>query len=109
MKPWVFPFPALDTLVEVREEETEVVIRATRDAFTPIRKEFFIKELIAEGFISERYRWSGCIRWLVDTGWLTLPQAALVRARRFMVRLMVTTTAVWVLSVGTALIQAQAR
>ncbi len=89
-----FCFPKLDTLVQVQELDDEVVIRATRDTFTERRKVCFIRELAAEGFISEAYQWfSGFggwsslpVRWLVDYSWLKSGKNVCARTNRFMIR-----------------------
>jgi hypothetical protein len=92
-----FCFPHLDTLVRVEVSDESVTIRATRDTFSPQRKDFFIRELVAEGFIPEHYRWSSPdegdtpfsrIRWLVDWSWLTLNEKALQRSRRAVFRML---------------------
>jgi len=90
-----FSFPRLDTLVQVEETEDEVVVRATRDSFSERRKIGFIRELAAEGFISEVYQsfsgfggWSSLpVRWLVDRSWLKLDKAVRIRTNRIMIRL----------------------
>jgi len=43
-----FGFPYLDTSVLVETDADEVVIRITRDTFSPERKAAFVRELIAE-------------------------------------------------------------
>lgn len=90
-----FYFPVLDTLVLVEELDGAVVVRATRDTFSERRKHCFIRELAAEGFIPDSYRWFSLagaesyrgVRWLVDISWVKLSEAVTVRARRFMMRL----------------------
>jgi hypothetical protein len=86
-----FCFPRLDTLVRVEVSDESVVIRATRDTFSARRKDFFIRELAAEGFIPDRFQWSapddagtsfGRIRWLVDYNWLSLSEDNHARSRR---------------------------
>jgi len=91
-----FYFPDVDTLVQVEETDGAVVIRSTRNSFSERRKFYFIRELAAEGFISESYRWFSSadspllpgIRWLVDISWVELPKAALAQTRRLVVRLL---------------------
>lgn len=100
-----FSFPQLDTLVQVEESEGKVVIRATRDTFTEGRRASFIRELAAEGFIPDQYRWTllasyrgeSGIRWLIDHSWLKLNEAMVARTRRFMVRLLLGAGALWLL------------
>jgi hypothetical protein len=86
-----FCFPHLDTRVRVEVSDEFVTIRATRDSFSPRRKDFFIRELAAEGFIPDRFQWSspedagspiGRLRWRVDHAWLSLGQAGSASARR---------------------------
>jgi hypothetical protein len=86
-----FCFPRLDTLVRVEVSDESVTIRATRDTFSSRRKDFFIRELAAEGFIPDRFHWSapddaetsfGRIRWLVDNTWLSLSEENRARSRR---------------------------
>jgi hypothetical protein len=86
-----FCFPRLNTLVRVEVSDGSVTIRATRDTFSPRRKDFFIRELAAEGFIPEQFQWSapddtgtsyGRIRWLVDYTWLSLSEEDRARSRR---------------------------
>ncbi len=91
-----FCFPRLDTHVRVEVSDESVTIRATRDTFSSIRKDFFIRELAAEGFIPDQCRWAspgdvgvsyGRVRWLVDHGWLTIGEEILAKSRRFALRL----------------------
>ena len=98
-----FYFPDVDTLVQVEDSEEAVVIRATRNSFSERRKRFFLRELAAEGFIADSYRWLASgetssvpgIRWLVDFSWVELPQAALAQTRRFMIRLIAGAALLW--------------
>ena len=98
-----FYFPDVDTLVQVREADGAVEIRATRNTFSERRKTAFIRELAAEGFIPDNYQWfsSGSqlsflsVRWLVDFTWVELPHAALAGTRRFMVRLLAGGGVLW--------------
>lgn len=98
-----FYFVNLNTQVLVENRDNEVVIRATRNAFSERRKVFFIHELAAEGFIPDIYaRFSSIastswpkVRWLIDTSWLqpnTLRPAA---ADRFMIRLLAGAVLLW--------------
>ena len=99
-----FCFPEKDTLLRVEEAEDSVVIRATRDSFSPSRKASFVRELVAEGFISESYRWFSVaepdtfmgVRWLIDISWLRLPETVLASARRFMGRILCGGCLLWV-------------
>jgi hypothetical protein len=73
-----------------------VTIRASRDVFSPLRKDYFIRNLASEGFIPDHYRWStpagseisySRIRWLVDYSWLIISEETLAISRRFVHRL----------------------
>jgi hypothetical protein len=104
-EPPVFEFylPDVDTLLQVREADGEVVIRTTRNSLSARRKSAFVRALAAEGFISDSYRWFSAeqppapmaVRWLVDFSWVRLPEAALRQARRFMVRLLAGGFVLW--------------
>ncbi len=90
-----FCFIHLDyTLVRVEEVDGRVTIRATADTFSRRRKTCFIRELAAEGFISDD-RWSvlfdgesdsSGIRWLIDRSWVKPDQALIDRNRRLVKR-----------------------
>ncbi len=91
-----FSFPRLNTLVRLEVSDESITIRATRDTFSPLRKDFFIRELAAEGFIPDQYRWSsaeeagssfGRVHWLVDRSWLRLNEAHIAKSRRTVFRL----------------------
>jgi hypothetical protein len=58
-----FSFPHLETFVMVEKYGESVVIHATRDTFSAERKESFIRELAAEGFIQDDFRWFSMARW----------------------------------------------
>jgi hypothetical protein len=90
-----FCFPHLDTHVRVEVSDESVTIRASRDIFSPSRKEYFVKHLISEGFIPEHFRWSalvgpyasyGGILWLVDHSWMRISEQVLAISRRFVLR-----------------------
>ena len=103
-----FYFDRLDTLVLVETRDDAVVIRATRDTFSEQRKESFIRELAAEGFIPDECHWfSGVggaavarVRWLVDYSWLKPNEALAAQTRRFVTRLLASATLLWLLLVG---------
>lgn len=91
-----FCFPHLDTHVRVEVSDEFTTIRATRDTFSPLRKDYFIRNLASEGFIPDHCRWSepadsevsfGRIRWLVDYSWLTISEETLAISRRLVQRL----------------------
>jgi hypothetical protein len=100
-----FCYPQLDALVEVQERDDEVVIRATRDVFTEAQKVAFVRHLASEGFIADRFRWcpaisspaNASVRWSVDYSWLEISPAVRATARRFVARLFVGMTALWLL------------
>ncbi len=88
-----FCFPRMDTLLLVEVEGRDVTIRATRDTFTERQKDFFVRELAAEGFIPEEAQWFRAegpnswqqgVQWLVDFSWLEIDQAVVARTRRWM-------------------------
>lgn len=99
-----FSFPQLDTLVQVEDADGTVVIRTTRDTFSSERKARFVRELAAEGFISEEFLWlppavtgtSRGVRWLVDRSCYLPGPAFAARTSRFVVRLLGATTLLWV-------------
>jgi hypothetical protein len=104
-----FCFVNLDyTLVRVEESAGEVTIRATADTFSNHRKVCFIRELAAEGFIPDDYRWfslagaetySRGVRWLVDFSWLKIDEALAARTARLVRRLIVPVTLLWMLMI----------
>jgi hypothetical protein len=105
-----FYFSDLDTLLQVEESDGTVVVRATRDTVSERRKQCFIRELAAEGFIPDSYRWFLLassesfrgVRWVVDTSWVKLSEVVTIRVRRFMMRLFLSATLL--LAIMTALI-----
>jgi hypothetical protein len=105
-----FSFPKLDTLVRVEERAELIVIRATRDTFSPERKERFIHELAAEGFIDDEFQWlapgqssaNRRLRWLVDYEWLRDETAFAAKTRGFMFRLLAGSALLWALLMAAA-------
>ena len=99
-----FCFIHLDyTLVRVEEVDGRVTIRATADTFSRRRKAFFIRQLVAEGFISDDW-WlspfegehdSRGIRWLIDRSWLKPDKAIIERNHRAMKRCFLPLTLAW--------------
>src|SRR5258708_7070593 len=98
-----FCFIELDyTLVRVEESAGEVTFRPTADTFSNHRKICFIRELAAEGFIPDDYRWFSLtgsetytrgVRWLVDfSSWLKLDEALIARTNRLVRRLILPVT-----------------
>ena len=98
-----FSFPGLDTLVLVEKLGDDVVIRATRDTFSAERKARFIRELAAEGFIPDDFRWSspegtnatGQLRWLVDFHWLQPNKAMVRRTRHLLLGIFASAALLW--------------
>jgi len=98
-----FYFPDVDTQVLVEESEDEVVVRATRNTFSERRKIFFLRELAAEGFISENYqKFSGFasqawlrVRWLIDNSWLKPNKGRWMQPEHLMLRVFAGAGAVW--------------
>jgi hypothetical protein len=105
-----FCFPHLDyTLLQVEEDGGEVIIRATANTFSEQRKTHFVRELAAEGFIPDEYRWwtlAGSesylrgVRWIVDPTWLELDEALMARNRRWALRLLPAASVLWLLLIG---------
>jgi hypothetical protein len=99
-----FCFIHLDyTLLRVEEVDGRVTIRATEDTFSRRRKAFFIRQLAAEGFISDD-RWSSPfdrepdspgIRWLIDRSWVKPDKALIERNDRLVKRYFLPVTLVW--------------
>ena len=103
-----FSFPALDTLLQVEEAGGEVTIRASRDTFSARRREHFIRELAAEGFIPDEHQWlnsgapagTGAVRWLVDHSCFQPDQAHTARTGRLMWRLLGSAALFWLMLMG---------
>ena len=102
-----FCFPNLDTVARVEESGGGVVIRTSRDTFSEARKVCFIRELAAEGFIADDYRWRllTCsvappgVRWLVDVSCFRPDPASVAGTRRFMVRVLSSAALLWLLMI----------
>ena len=97
---YVFSFPRLDTAVEVATLNEGVVIRASRDTFSPDRKTCFLRELAAEGFIPDEYAspWpggTGPVRWIVDAEAFMPAAVQRTATHRFMLRLFVSVAGLW--------------
>ncbi len=75
-----FYFRRPDNLILVENGERGVVIRATHDNFSPLRKSLFIRELASEGFIPDHFQWfsendgadsAGLgVHWIIDSSWV---------------------------------------
>jgi hypothetical protein len=90
-----FCFIHLDyTLVRVEELEGRVTVRATADTFSKRRKEAFLRELAAEGFIADEWPCSlfdgqaelQRVRWLIDRSWVKPDKALAERNHRLVKR-----------------------
>ena len=98
-----FCFPQLDTLALVENRPEEVIIRLTRDTFTEERKTCFVRELAAEGFIAEDFRWASArtyfspcrVNWLIDRTWLKHDPLMIAKTHRAMVRLLAGGLLLW--------------
>jgi hypothetical protein len=87
-----FRFPHLDTMLRLEVNNENATIYASRDSFSQLRKEMFIRELNAEGFIPEtvlgyfgsdpEVPCSG-VRWIVDHGWRARDEVSEASAQRF--------------------------
>ena len=107
----VFDFPQLDAVVEVTTSPEGVVIRASRDCFSEGRKQRFIRELAAEGFIDEACCWRpmgslGGVHWLVDASGFMPDAASVARTRRLMLRLIFSSAGLWLCLIGLLLLHA---
>jgi hypothetical protein len=103
-----FYFPDVDTLIRVESTPQSVIIRASRNTFTERRKQSFIHELAAEGFIPDDYEWlslagseiSRGARWVIDFSWLRISAASRGLADRFMRRLLGVGFASWIVQMA---------
>jgi hypothetical protein len=104
-----FQFPDVDTRILVEDLEDGVVIRASRDSFSERRKQNFIRELAAEGFIADCFQWS-CrgVRWLVDVSCARPTEAIATRTNRFMLRLFVCSALLWLALMAGAVLHGRA-
>jgi hypothetical protein len=102
-----FDFPRLDTQVEVETTPVGVVIRASRPTFSAARKACFIRELSAEGFIAEDYRWQPAdrVRWVVDPTRFLPGQTCAAQTRRLMLRMFFSAAGLWLFLMGVLLLR----
>lgn len=92
-----------ENLILVENSHDGVIIRAARDNFSDRRKLFFIRYLAAEGYISDEFQNFGkstphgslSIVWAIDRGWIKNAPALLRRANRFMIRLLLAASILW--------------
>ena len=109
---YYFAFPTLDTVLQVDENDGNVTVRASRDTFSEGRKLRFIRELAAEGFIPDRFRWPGAtstraadgVFWEVDGSCFRPDATHTAQTRRFMVRLLGATALFWLALMGLLLL-----
>jgi len=90
-----FSFPALGTLIRLETRGERAVIRASRNTFSEARKRSFIRELAAEGFISDGEVSFVRVRWVIDDSWLFPGKEARTKTNRFMLRLLVGGGLLW--------------
>lgn len=92
-----FIFPSLGTLVRVETRDSSVTVRASSDSFSDQRKEFFVRELVAEGFIPESSAWGPIssdeaprigVLWIVDRSILEIDPAIRAGANRLLLRVL---------------------
>jgi hypothetical protein len=105
-KPQWFDFCFINlnyTLVRVQTVEGDLTIRATADTFSPRRKQYFIRELAAEGFIpddpsflrSDSEPNLNGVRWLIDESWVKFDYANIARNHRLIKRFILPLTLSW--------------
>lgn len=100
-----FNYPTLDTLILVEENEADVVVRATRNTFSMERKAAFLRELVSEGFVSEKFLWANLgagpgrlhVHWLIDRTWPQVSEQVLRQSRKFMLTLLSSVSLVWLI------------
>ncbi len=97
-----FYFAPLDTLVTVENLPQGPIIRASRHTFSAERKACFIRELAAEGFIADKYRWDHAgameeVQWIVDRSAFMPDAARLAQTRRFVRRLVCSAAVLWLI------------
>src|SRR4029077_13402553 len=92
-----------ENLILVENSEDSVIIRAARDNFSERKKVCFIRYLAAEGFMSDEFKGFGksgsrrttSISWVVDQEPLKHEPAQFKRADRFMIKLFISASALW--------------
>ncbi len=95
-----FYFPGHDTLLQVEQRDEQVVVRTTTNSISDRRKEYFIRELAAEGFIPAEYQWQpisgGKICWVLDRSWLHRNLPCDAHGRALIIRLFVGALCLWI-------------
>ncbi len=107
-----FYIPDLDNIVLVRcDADGSVTVRATRGNCSEERKVAFIRRLAVEGFIPDEYQWlsggideSNGIRWIKDHSWLEISSAVTRRSNRFMGKLLLAASLIWVIMMRVLLV-----
>lgn len=92
-----------DTHLRVDVDTDEVLVRATRNTYSPARRACFIRELAAEGFIPDQFQWFNNesswarigVRWRVDANWLEVPRTVMDRATRWAMRALLMLGILW--------------
>jgi hypothetical protein len=101
-------------LLRIERDADGLVVRAACNNFSEKRKSFFIRELAAEGFIPDHYRWSSesdagglpGVRWIVDASWVCVPAAVQRQAERRCVKIFLIAGLSWLLVMGAIFILA---
>jgi hypothetical protein len=97
-----------NNLFLVEDYFNEVIIRATRDNFSPRQKLFFIRHLALEGYIPARYERLNelgetaqqRLTWVVDRSWLSQSDTIRCESGRFMCRLLFSGVLAWLVMMG---------
>ena len=78
----------LDNHILIENSTSGVVISAARDNFSDQRKTFFIRQLAAEGYIPDRYKWFSdpAADGFFGVRWITGPPADQTKTRFFSIR-----------------------
>ena len=113
-KRFEFYFRDLDNLILVESSEGGVLIRTTRNNVPERRRQFFVRELAAEGYIPDRYQWlaeAGCdglepVRWVHDASWLEVDAIFLQENQSFARRMMICGGILWLAMMGLLLLTA---
>ncbi len=101
-----------ENLILIENADGGVIIRAAFDNLSEQGKASIVRYLVAEGFISDEFQGfpnsisqgSSSIIWVVDQSWVKREHALRKRADRFMVRLFVATSVLWVVLMSYALL-----
>ena len=92
----------------IENREDGVIIRAAHDNFSEERKFKFIRELAAEGFIPDHFQWFADrstdgmprVKWLIDDSWIKSRQPLEHNTDRFVLRLFLTASVLWLVLIG---------